>query len=157
MVLNDDKTIGSYKSEYYVQGKANAEHKIYVLINNGTMSAADQAAYIFKKYKIGTLIGENTGGEGRTGSYMSAVLPDSGLILTYNIGMCNDGDEDEKTILGTFPDVYVNYSVNSYVEKMRLKKYESSDTEEFKNRLKWDNVLAETIETAQRDMKVLQE
>lgn len=146
VTLNDDKTIGCYNRDYYVQGKSNVKHNIYVLINNGTMSAGDQAAYIFQKYSIGTLIGENTGGEGRTGSYMSAVLPNSGLVLTYNIGMCNDLDIYGNSILSTSPDIYINYSVDSYLAKMRLNKTGNADMESYENRLKWDNVLIETLE-----------
>ena len=139
VTLNTDKMTGYYSRDYSICSMSDRKHKIYVLVNSGTMSAADQAAYIFKKYKIGTLIGENTGGEGRTGSYMSAVLPSSGLILTYNIGMCDDAD-----IFGTSPDIYVNCGVGSYLKKMKINK--CCDAESYENRLKWDNVLIETLE-----------
>jgi hypothetical protein len=84
----------------------NFNGKLYVLINGGSWSAADDYADLLKRTRIGTLVGQNTGGGG--GAYLApgAIrLPRSGMIFRVEteILLTPDGNVDE--LFGTEPHV----------------------------------------------------
>lgn len=83
---------------------------LYVLINGGSWSAADDYADLVKRTGLGTLVGQNTGGGG--GAYLlpAAVrLPGSGMIfrLETEILLTPDGGINE--LSGTAPDLRLPY------------------------------------------------
>jgi len=84
----------------------NFNGKLYVLINGGSWSAADDYADLIKRTRMGTLVGQNTGGGG--GAYLApgAIrLPGSGMIFRVEteILLTPDGNVDE--LFGTEPHV----------------------------------------------------
>lgn len=97
-------------------------------------------ASFVKQYSLGTLIGNNTAGEGRTGSYLTAVLPNSRLVFNYNFGY-NGIDGKDNSVYGTAPDIYSQNGIEQYIKKLAL-----DNSLSFENRLIWDNVLIETLE-----------
>ena len=136
--INGNK--GVFSEKYYVIGESEMKHNLFFLIDYNTISAGDEAASFVKQYGLGTLIGNNTAGEGRTGSYLTAVLPNSRLVFNYNFGY-NIEENRDNSIYGTAPDIYVRNGIEEFIEKISQDKSLS-----FENRLKWDSVLIETLE-----------
>jgi hypothetical protein len=88
-------------SEHYI-----FEGKIYVLVNGGSLSAADDYADLVQRLSLGTLLGQKTGGG--AGGYVAPGiirLPRSGMIFRAEtkILLSPDGNIDE--VFGTSPDV----------------------------------------------------
>jgi hypothetical protein len=80
--------------------------KLYVLVDGGTASAADDYADLVKRLKLGTLVGQNTGGGG--GALLAPGvmrLPRSGMVFRTEteIFLAPDGSVNE--LFGTAPDV----------------------------------------------------
>lgn len=132
--------IGVFSEKYNVIGESETEHNLFVLIDYNTISAGDEAASFVKLYRLGTLIGNNTAGEGRTGSYLTAVLPNSRLVFNYSFGY-NSIDDKDNSVYGTAPDIYVQNGIDEYIKKLSRENSLS-----FNNRREWDNVLIETLE-----------
>lgn len=116
------------------------EHNLFILIDYTTISAGDEAASFVKQYGLGTLIGNNTAGEGRTGSYLTAVLPNSRLVFNYNFGY-NSIDDKDNSVYGTAQDIYIQNGIEEYIKKLS-----PDNSLSFENRLKWDSILIETLE-----------
>ncbi len=132
---------GTFSEKFFVFGESEKLHDLYILIDYDTISAGDEAASLIKQYNLGMLIGNNTAGEGRTGSYLTTVLPNSRLVFSYCFGYnCVDENRDN-SVYGTAPDIYVQNGINEYMRKLLLE-----DSLAYENRLKWDNVLIETLE-----------
>ena len=131
---------GVFSEKYNVIGESETEHNLFVLIDYNTISAGDEAASFVKQYGLGALIGNNTAGEGRTGSYLTAVLPNSRLVFNYNFGY-NGIDGKDNSVYGTAPDIYSQNGIEQYIKKLAL-----DNSLSFENRLIWDNVLIETLE-----------
>ena len=88
-------------SEYY-----HFEGKLYVLVNGGSFSAADDYADLVRRLGLGTLVGQKTGGG--SGGYLApgiVRLPRSGMIFRAEtkILVPRGGSVDE--LFGTSPDV----------------------------------------------------
>lgn len=132
---------GAFSEKYYAAGESDKEHKLFILTDYNTVSAGDEAASLAKQYGLGTIIGNNTAGEGRTGSYLTAVLPDSKLIFNYAFGYNCIEDNRDNSVYGTSPDIYVQNGIDEYIKKLSLENSLS-----YENRLEWDNVLLETLE-----------
>ncbi len=80
--------------------------KLYVLVNDGCWSAADDYADLVKRTKLGVVVGQNTSGGG--GAYLTPGvirLPRSGMIFRVEteILLTPNGQVDE--LFGTEPDV----------------------------------------------------
>lgn len=92
---------------------------------------------MIKENGLGTIVGMNTGGEGRGASYICDSLVNSSLVYVYYPS--ESINEDENVICGTAPDVYINQSVEDYAlyEKMRIEGTASL----YESRLQYDTVL----------------
>lgn len=139
-VIEIDGDKGFFSEKYNVIGKSEMEHNLFILIDYNTISAGDEAASFVKQYGLGTLIGNNTAGEGRTGSYLTAVLPNSRLVFNYNFGY-NSIDDKDNSVYGTAPDIYIQNGIEEYIKKLSL-----DNSLSFESRLKWDSILIETLE-----------
>lgn len=145
LLINEDIEIngnsGVFSEEYFVYGEADEKHDLYILIDYDTISAGDEFASIVKEYELGTLIGNNTAGEGRVGSYLTGVLPNSRLVFNYSFGQnCIDGEKDN-SVYGTAPDICICNGIDEYIKKLSI-----SNPLTYENRLEWDCILKETVE-----------
>ncbi len=80
--------------------------KIYVLINGGCWSAADDYADLVKRTGLGTLVGQNTSGGG--GGYLlppAIRLPRSGMIFRVEAELLLTPNGGFNELFGTQPDV----------------------------------------------------
>lgn len=120
----------------------NSEHdkNVYVLTSNATGSSADALAAFLKNCGLAEIIGDNTGGEGLTYSFMADSLPNSRLVFIYNPGKAFNSDGTINSVCGTSPNIYAEQTYDGY---KILNSLENPYT--YENRLKWDNVLIETI------------
>jgi len=70
------------------------------------------------------------------------LMPDAFKITAFNYNFGYNIEENgDNSIYGTAPDIYVRNGIEEYIEKISQDKSLS-----FENRLKWDNVLTETLE-----------
>lgn len=145
MLNTFDKSYITAQKTLKFNGAATSNKKVYLLVSDGTGSAADGFAALLKDNNLATLIGSNTGGEGLADSFIVDSLPNSGLvfIFTYSIAFGCDGLNN--SVYGTSPDVYVNISVDGFNKSFEIKK-SGQDPYTYKNRLKWDDVLIKTLE-----------
>lgn len=84
----------------------NFNGKLYVLINGGCWSAADDYADLVKRTGLGTLVGQNTSGGG--GAYLApgAIrLPRSGMIFRVETELLMTQNGAVNELFGTEPDV----------------------------------------------------
>lgn len=122
-------------------GNSDYDKNVYVLTSNATGSSADGLAAFLKSNDLVKIIGDNTGGEGLTYSFMADSLPNSKLVFIYTPGKAFNSDETVNSVYGTSPDIYAEQSYDGY---KLLNALDNPYT--YENRLKWDNVLIETIE-----------
>lgn len=142
-----DDELGLYKANVSetINGIAPETKKIYLLISDNTGSAADNFIWDFKQNKLGTIIGtNNTAGE-QKGSVCYNFNEISGIYYSYTPYAAMNSDEGFSSVWGTAPDVYVNKNIESYFIRTEIQK-SGEDPYTYENRLKWDNVLIETIE-----------
>lgn len=131
-----------YSESLNFDGRATEAKEVYYLVGSGTGSAADKYIAMVKENGLGTVVGTNTGGEGRGASYICDSLKESSLVYVYYpsepIG------EDSRFIYGTAPDIYINQSVEDYAlyEQMRIEGTVSL----YESRLQYDTVLKWVIE-----------
>lgn len=134
----------SYRSFDY-NGESAYQPNVYILINNGTGSAADGFVSALKNSSAVTVIGENTAGEGLADSFICNYLPNSGLVFIYMYGQAYNSDGTDNSLYGTAPDIYSFIDYDGYKKCGEL--FNSSiDPYTYENRLEWDNVLTETLE-----------
>lgn len=90
--------------------------KIYILVDEYVYSAAEGFAAFAKSTGWGTLVGTTTGGDGIGYDPAYAVLPNSGLLIRFpiGIGLNPDGAANEEN--HTSPDIYVEQSRNDYLK-----------------------------------------
>lgn len=84
----------------------NFDGKIYVLINGGCFSAADDYVDLLKRTDLGILVGQNTGGMG--GCFLSPPairLPKSGMIFRVEADLTLTPSGEVNELYGTEPDV----------------------------------------------------
>jgi C-terminal processing protease CtpA/Prc len=103
-------------------GYVTSNKKVYLLVSDGTGSAADGFAALLKENNLATLIGSNTGGEGLADSFMMDSLPNSGLVFIYTYSIAFGCDGLNNSVYGTSPDVYVNMSVDGFNKNSEMKK-----------------------------------
>lgn len=147
-IINDTECNGIYylknKNSKYV-GMASEERNIYILIGRNSFSAADNFAADMKEAANTVIIGNNSGGEGMIDGYVMDVLPNSGLLFTYNPAYSLNSNGTNNSVYGTSPDIYSELSVENYITQQEFIK-NGEDPYTYENRLKWDNVLIETLE-----------
>lgn len=142
-----DDELGLYKANISetINGIAPETKKIYLLISDNTGSAADNFTWDFKQNKLGTIIGaNNTSGE-QKGSVCYNFNEISGIYYSYTPYAAMNSDKDFSSVCGTAPDVYINKNIESYFIRTGIQK-SGEDPYTYENRLKWDNVLIETLE-----------
>jgi C-terminal processing protease CtpA/Prc len=79
---------------------------LYVLINGGSFSAADDYANAIKRTGLGILVGTNTGGG--AAAYLAPVLvrlPASGMIFLLEADLLINPDGSFNELYGTAPDI----------------------------------------------------
>ncbi len=116
------------------------DRNVYILTSGKTASAADRLVSVLNDNSAAVIIGTNTGGEGRMDSFLMDSLSESGLVYIYMPELAFNSDGSNNAIYGTAPDIYVREGVPD------KKDFSSEDPYTYENRLKWDNVLTETLE-----------
>ncbi|UTC78926.1 hypothetical protein E4O04_13325 [Treponema sp. OMZ 799] len=90
-----------------INSSYNFEGKFWVLVDSNSFSASDRFASFCRQTKFATVVGYNTGGDGLQGFHpVFLKLPDSGLIIKYDMfyGLNPDGSCNSE--VGTAPDIY---------------------------------------------------
>ncbi|MDE7289029.1 MAG: hypothetical protein K2N71_05960 [Oscillospiraceae bacterium] len=139
---------GSYyewATKNHVQGGENPTRDIYILIGRNSFSATDMFARMAKGKDRTLLIGTNTGGESAVSNYYMDILPNSRLAYLYTPSFSINADGENNAIYGTAPDIYKELTAENYLLRCEMEE-SGQDPYTYENRLKWDNVLTETIE-----------
>lgn len=131
----------------YLQGGENPTRDIYILIGKNSFSAADMFARVTKGKEGTLLIGTNTGGESSVSNYYMDILPNSRLAYLYTPSFSINADGENNAIYGTAPDIYKELTAENYLLRCEMEE-SGQDPYTYENRMKWDNVLTETIEMA---------
>ena len=142
-----DEPTGLYKTETkeIINGEMTKGKNIYLLISDHTASSADMTAYEFKRNGLGLVIGtNNTGGE-RDGILCLNYTDISGLYYTYTEYSSYNDDGNINSVYGTAPDIYPDANVENYFIRKEIVQ-SGGDPYTLENMLKWDSVLAETME-----------
>ncbi|MGN1134976.1 MAG: S41 family peptidase [Oscillospiraceae bacterium] len=127
------------------EGKSERKHNIYVLVSHITLSAADRFVSIIKDNDLGTVIGAfNTGGEAY-GSPDIKVLETSGIYFYFTPYKSLNKNGTDNSVYGTSPNVYVSINKETLNKRNEII-VQGIDYSTYENRLKWDNVLIETLE-----------
>ena len=151
-VINSFSGLGDFKKEngyitytedFSVDGKAEKEYKIYVLVSPVTFSSGDIMARIAKEYDNATVIGTNTGGEGISGTLFNDYLPESRFIFSYAPSLNKDHPED--SVYGTEPDIHM-HNTKEASDKYDEIEAQGVDPATYEGRQLWDMVLINTLE-----------
>lgn len=144
-----DAPIGGYyydmEDKRYAEGGDNSTRDIYILIGKNSFSATDMFARITKGKEGTLLIGTNTGGESSVSNYYMDILPNSRLAYLYTPSFSINADGENNAIYGTAPDIYKELTAENYLLRCEIEE-NGQDPYTYENRMKWDNVLTETIE-----------
>ena len=92
-----------YSDDFTAEGEAAKKYNIYILMSASTFSSGDIFTSIAEAEDNVTLLGENTGGEGLTGSPLTLYLPESKLPFTFTPGISENKPGDN--YIGTSPDI----------------------------------------------------
>lgn len=80
----------------------------YILISHTTFSSAGSFSWAFKKFNMGTIIGEESGGMSVCfGDIVIYKLPNSGISSTISYARMYEYDADDRNIHGTIPDITI--------------------------------------------------
>ncbi len=111
--------IGEYAEEHSSsrdpgQKKVKFKGKIYLLVSHYTNSAAVVFSAIFKHYKLGTIIGQETGGrETFTSDPITIQMPNSHLPAVIPVAiLALPGKNPDR---GVLPDIEVEYTFEDYI------------------------------------------
>lgn len=84
------------------------EGNTYLLISHTTFSSAGSFSWAFKKFNMGTIIGEESGGMSVCfGDIVIYKLPSSGISSTISYARMYEYDADDTNIHGTIPDITI--------------------------------------------------
>ena len=133
----------TYTEDLSVDGQAEKEYKIYVLVSSVTFSSGDIMARIAKEYKNATVIGSNTGGEGYCGALFNDWLPESRFTFSYAPGINTEYPED--SVYGTEPDIHMNM-LKEYYDKRNELEAQGTEVYTYEGRQLWDGILIKTLE-----------
>jgi RNAse (barnase) inhibitor barstar len=131
--------------EYNYNAEATFRHNIYVLVGEGTVSAADTFTAAAKQNDNAVIIGTNTAGEGTQAVLFAEILPKSKLVYLYNPAKSMNPDGTSNSIYGTTPDIYAAVDRAGYTEMLNIIDA-GNDPYTFEKRMKWDNVLLSAIQ-----------
>ena len=81
--------------------------KIYLLVDNHVYSSAERITYIYKLLNLGTIVGNNTLGDGLGIDPALKRLKNSGIIIRYSLLYGLNPDGSSNGIYGTKPDIDV--------------------------------------------------
>lgn len=144
-----DVPIGGYyydmEDKRYAEGGGNPTRDIYILIGKNSFSATDMFARMAKGKDRTLLIGTNTGGESSVSNYYMDILPNSRLAYLYTPSFSINSDGENNAIYGTAPDIYKELTAENYLLRCEIEE-NGQDPYTYENRMKWDNMLTETIE-----------
>jgi hypothetical protein len=145
LTLCDGRLMYKQTENINIHGKSQKEYNIYVLVSGYTLSAADNFAALIKNNNLGIIIGDNNTGGEAYGSPDLNVLEISGLYFYYtNIKWLNE-DGTDNSVYGTSPDIYISFDSEQMKKRDKLI-LNSKPVYTYENRLKWDDVLIETLE-----------
>lgn len=146
--LGNNQTYLESKREINWKGneELDKEYNIYILISGETGSSADGFVGVLKENTSVTLVGTNTGGEGRMSSFLVDYLEESGLLYVYMPELGINADGSNNAVIGTSPHIYVE---EGYLDEA-IYEERKEDPYIYKNRLEWDNVLVETLKLIER-------
>lgn len=133
----------TYTEDLSVDGQAEKEYKIYVLVSPRTFSSGDIMARIAKEYENATVIGSNTGGEGYCGVLFNDHLPESRFTFSYAPGINIDYPED--SVYGTEPDIHMNM-LKEYYDKRDELEAQGTEVYTYEGRQLWDGILVNTLD-----------
>lgn len=140
----------NYTRKYIYKGKSpERKQSIYYLTNMETASAADGYIALVKENNLGTIVGTNTYGEGTAGSFNSNSLKNSGLVHIYFPSYSYNQDGTNNAVYGTSPDIYIEQSKDSFYKQRELEK-KQKDINTYNEKVKYDNVLIQTIKIIQK-------
>lgn len=143
VIDNNDGTY-SFINSYEYNGLAEKKYNIYVLTSNKTFSSGDLIASTLGSFDNVTLIGNNTGGEGREGLIFMSLLPYSHMIVAYS--PCKNYDiTPANGVYGTSPDIFSANGLDEMINRTELTKA-GIDYNEYENRKLWDKTLNDTLE-----------
>lgn len=120
-------------SKEYIGGEFPTK-KVVILTSSITASAADGFVSLVKKNKLGTVIGNNTNGEGLAGSYHVDICPESKLVFSYMPGGAKNPDNTDNSVIGTAPDIYVTQTIDEFFTMLK--------SENELNDENWDTILS---------------
>lgn len=139
------KEIVKLEQNLYGYGKAKEEKNVYVLISYNGYSAADWAAAMLKEQTLAVLIGTPTGGEGLGNTSCIDVMPNSHMLFQFQNSQAFNSDGTDNSVYGTAPDIYIAHTFESIAKRAQLLR-EGENIMSYESRLKWDNILIETLE-----------
>lgn len=139
---DDDNYYYSNVTKY--MGKQTEKKNIYYLVGTGTGSAADGFISAVKEHGLGTIVGTNTGGEGKGASYICSYLENSSLVYVYYPSMPVEEKEGVNSCAGIAPDVYISQTREEYNLEQQYKK--EGTALEYDKRLQYDAALKWVIQ-----------
>ena len=144
-----DQDYNYYKRTVEALGKSDVQKNVIYLTDNKTGSAADSFVGIIKDNGLGTIIGEETGGEGKSGTMTCAMLNNSGILFTYYPSVPCDEEGEALYYPGVSPDIYVSWNQEEYDKRSIFRK--DGTSEEYINMLEYDPVLNAAIEYFEKE------
>lgn len=144
METTDQGTEFETTSEYE-GGSVDRRSHIFYLVGRKTASAADEYIAMIQENDLGTVIGTDTAGEGLGGSFVACMLENSGWVFNFYPCQAMNADGTNNAVIGTAPDIYKTQSVESFYRQRSFEE-EGVNIGTYENRLKWDNVLLETLD-----------
>jgi len=121
----------------YGSNKVNTLKKMFVLIDEGTCSAADTFAAIMKTGKHAILVGQNTAGEGLSDTSSIFSLPNSGLLISFMGSYGSNEDGTSNSQYGTVPDYYISQDISHYIKGKDI----NNNSESIQNIMLYDRQL----------------
>ncbi len=122
----EDGKIDVFESDSLIQpNKKPFKGNIYLLTSLNTFSSASDFAQCFKHYKMGTIIGEETGGWIVSyGDIITTTLPNTNLLITISQKKFNSVGATDQDFHGVIPDIKINSenALNYILKKIEVSK-----------------------------------
>lgn len=143
---SDIKGLHQISKTAEIKGRGSEDKNYCLLISDYTMSAADEFTAEFKRNSLGTVIGDNNTEGERYGSTDMKILERSGLYFYFTGFKYINPDGTDNSVYGTAPDIYSDISVENYFLREEIRSG-GENPYTIENRLKWDSVFREAVET----------